>query len=227
LEAFDAIYDSHLACSLFAAWKQDTSDKEAVFQELLLQLAPLVTIVSRSVINPAVGDANIEVLKMEAWEYVFFTLTQEYVPSHIAGDHRTFTGYFWTMIKIALIKSFHRTCDPQVFDFSLVCEESPPAGRVTRHEDTEILLYLDQFNNLVLSTATHDIRFQGKEKEACVFIGKCLLGLIDLHPLSARFRYSINKSRATFLVQYMQHLLKQTAYKVKQIDEAIGVTGST
>lgn len=226
MEAFNALYDSHLACSLFAAWKNGVSDKQAILQELLLQLAPLVTIVTRYEINPTINEIDIEVLKMEALEYVFFALTQEYIPPHIKEDHQTFTRYFWTMIKIALIHSFHRTCDAQVFDFSLVCAEHPPAGRVTQHEDVEIRLYIGQFHKLVLTTAINDIRFHGKEKKACIFIGKCLLGLLDLHPQSARFRYGITKPRAQFLVQYMEHLLKRAAYAVKQIDEAIGVTKS-
>ena len=181
-------------------------------------------VVSIAELNPVLGEANIDVIKMEALEYVFFTLTEEYVPSHISRHHRTFTGYFWTVIKRGIVKSFHRTCDAQVFDFSLVCSEHPPAGRVTNHDDAEIRLYIDQFHDLVIQTATNDIRFHGKEKQACIFIGKCLLGLLDFHPLSARFRYGIPKTRALFLVQYMEHLLKRTAYAVKQIDEAVGVT---
>lgn len=229
MDVFDAIYDSHLACSIFAAWKNGASvcDKKMLLQELLLQLAPLVNVIAIAEMNPALGEANIEVIKMEALEYVFFTLTQEYVPVHISCDHRTFTGYFWTMIKRGMIKSFHRTCDAQVFDYSQICSEHPPAGRVPRHEDAEIRLYIDQFHKLVLETAINDIRFEGKEKKACIFIGKCLLGLLDLHPLSARFRYNLPKQRALFLVQYMEHLLKRTAYTVKQIDEAVGVTNST
>jgi hypothetical protein len=213
-----SIYDAHLACGLFAAWKQcGKCEKRAMLQELLLQLAPLVDIVAASELNPNLGDGTIDVLKSEALEHVFFTLAQEYIPSRIAENPRTFTGYFWTMIRIGLIRSLHRTCDPQVFDFYLVCSD-PPCGRLCKHEDVETRVHIRQFYDLVLHTAINDIRFEGKERRACIYIGKCLVGVFDLHPLSARFRYKLPKSKVVFLIQYMEHLLRRTAYELRQLD---------
>ena len=78
---------------------------------------------------------------------------------------------------------------------------------------------MDQFNKLVLSTASNDVRFDGTEKEACVYIGKSLLGLIDLNPMSARFRFKLSKSRTRFLITYMEHLLATTSDEVRRIDD--------
>lgn len=225
MDVFDAPYDSHLACSLFRAYKDtyrngaSSEEKNLIIQELMFQLAPLVTIVTTYEINPTIGDVNIDVLRLEALEYVFETLVLKYVPDHVATNHKTFTGYFWTMVKWGLLAAYRRNCTSQVFDFTLPATP-PPSGRVTNHDDSEIRVYLNQFYDLVLATAINDIRFRGKERDACIFIGKCLLGMLKFSPTSARLRYKLSQARTEFLCQYMEHLLRYTMEEVKEIDDA-------
>lgn len=222
MEAFNTLYDSFLACCVYESWREapEGKSKEVLLSELLMQLAPLATIVAIDTCNPNIGDENIYILKSEALEYVFFVLKQEYIPEYITRNTGTFTGYFWTTIKRGIIKSYHASYEDSVFDYA-EAGTTPPTARLDRHEDADIRLYMNKFYRLVLSAAINDIRFVGNERKACVFMCKCILGLLEFHPLSARVRYKIPKSRAMFLLQYTEHVIKQAMITVEQIDEGI------
>jgi hypothetical protein len=71
----------------------------------------------------------------------------------------------------------------------------------------------------VLNTAISDIRFGGKERLACILIGKCLLGLSDLNPMAARVYFKLSKERTAFLINYMDHLIKRASYSVRRIEQ--------
>lgn len=225
MEVFEGSYDPCFSSCLLYAYKNGATkeQKKELLSQLVYQLAPLVSKVASIELNFNIGQKSLDVLKLEALEYLFFVLTEEYIPSHVVDDENTFTRYFWTIIKRGLQSSYNKNYVPAVFDFANIGHEEPYKGRVRTHEDVEIQIYLNQFYKSVLRIAVRDIRFEGKEKKACIYIGRCLLGLLKYHPLSARFKYKINKERALFLVQYMEHLLKVTAHEVKRIDESIGV----
>lgn len=221
MDIFDGTYDDYLACALCGTYRNGVSKehKPAVLDELIRQLAPLVGIVFRFEIDPTLCYDDYAILKAEALESLYFLITESCaaIPT---DSPRVFTAYMWTTIKRSMMTSIRGT-QSQIFDVWLMChdtERNPNTGHIDRHEDAEIRLYLDQFHDLVLSTAINDIRFTGKEREACILIGKCLLGLSDLHPMAARVYYKLSKNRASFLVSYMEHLLKQASYSIRQIE---------
>lgn len=224
MEIFDELYDPFLSCNLLSAYKNGVSedDKKELLCELVYQLAPLVGKVAMVEMNFNLGQHTLDVLKLEALEYVFFTLKNDYIPRHIWEDDYTFTRYFWTIIKRGLNQSYEKNVVPSVFDFWHMGYDQPHTGRVPSHDDAEIALYLNQFYKTVLRVAVRDIRFVGVEKKACIYIGQCLFGLRKYHPMSARFKFNLHKDRTMFLVQYMEHLLKVTANEIKRIDDSIG-----
>jgi len=224
VKVFESTYDPEISCCLLAAYKNGATppEKEELLTGLIDQLAPLVRVVTATEMNPTIGEHTLDVIKLEALEYVFFFLSDEYIPPHVYQDSTVFTRYFWTVIKRGVLASYSRTYPHLVYDFLNMGHETPQAGRLKTHNDTETAIYMNQFYKVVLRVAVRDIRFDGKEKKACIYIGRCLLGLLSYHPLSARFRFKIPKERTMFLVQYMEHLLKATAHEIKRVDEAIG-----
>jgi len=224
LDCFDETYDPDLSCLLFHALTNGTKekDKPEVLNELVHQMAPLVKLVASVELNPNLGGHSTDVIKLEALEYLYFMLISDaYVPPHISQNSWIFTRYFWTIIKRGLQSGYRKNYDQPVFDCIEYGREEPIYGRVPTHSDTETRIYLTQFYRTVLQTCIDDIRFTGVEKKACIYIGMCLIGLINFHPHSARFRYGLKYARARFLTDYMEHLIKATIYEVRRIEDEI------
>lgn len=221
---FDGDWDPDLSCILFHSLTNGTKeeDKEGVLHELIHQMAPLVQLVATVEINPGLGGHNIDVVKLEALEYLYFMLlSKSSVPPHVSLNSWTFTRYFWTVIKRGMHASIRKNYDQPVFDPILCGLEEPIYGRVLKHDDIEHRLYLDQFYKTVLKVCAEDIRFKGVERRACIYIGMCIVGLLDFEPMSAKYRFGLNNIRTKFLVSYMEHLVKATVREVRRVDEEI------
>lgn len=223
---FSGEYDADFACLLFQLFRNGATpaEKTELLDALINQLAPLVNTVSATMYTPDLGSHNINVFMLEALEHVYMSLVSEtkYIPEHVEQNSKSFTRYFWSMIRFSMDDSYRRNYSPRVFDYVGKGYEEPLSGRLKNHGDSEIKLYTDQFYKKVLKIAVNDVRFVGKEKKACILIGKCLLGLKDMHPQAVRFKYGIAKERTMFLVQYMEHLLRVATKELRRVDESIG-----
>ena len=221
---FDGAWDPDMACSLFHAFTNGIKkeDREGVLNELLYQMAPLVQLVASIEVNPSLGGHSIDVVKLEALEYLYFMLISDsFVPPHVSQNSWTFTRYFWTVIRRGLNKSIHSNYDQPVFDPIFCGLEEPLYGRVLKHDDIEHRMYLDQFYKTVLKVCAKDIRFRGIEKKACIYIGMCIVGLLDFQPMSAKYRFGLKNKRTKFLVAYMEHMIKVTVREIRRVDEEI------
>jgi hypothetical protein len=53
-----------------------------------------------------------------------------------------------------------------------------------------------------------DIRFEGDEYRACVFIVSCMLGFVNLSPGNVKYRYKMTAKRVSFFITYVNYLVR-------------------
>lgn len=210
---FEGHYDSALACGLGESYQNGNKGDRSLMQELLLQVAPLVGIVSKSTIGSATLNENIDVLRSDALTSCFFLFEAGEVPT---GTSKVFTYFLYTKIRWSFVDSIRRNRE-QVFDLWKISEEpTTVVGRT--YSDVESEIYIEQVKRMVKSILDHDIRHTGKDKEACKYIAMCLLGFFTHDPMSAQFRFRLSRHRTKQLVQYTQILVKSTSYAVRDLD---------
>lgn len=209
-------YDPDLACALADAYFNGAHD---VLNELLNQLVPLIDRVAFvEQIGFSIGEANLEVLKADALEWVFVQFNNaELIPTH---DPWVFSRYLWTMIKNAMLKSLEED-SPDVFEYAQLVgapEDGCIYGRVLQHSDVDNHVAATQLREAALRILSADIRFDGRERKACMFMATCMLGMVDASPGYAKFRYRISPSRFVFLESYTVHLLQVALETAREID---------
>lgn len=209
---FEGPYDSFLALSLCEYHNGHKGDRE-LLNELLLQTAPLVGIVTKVEIGRSTLDEDIEVLQGEALEACYWLFESGEVPTVTS---KAFTNFLYTKIRWSLIDSIRRSRE-QIFDYWKISEE-PGSKYGKTYEELESEIYIEQVKKIVRSILDHDIRHTGKDKEACKYIALCLLGFLNHDPMSAQFRFKLSRARTSQLIQYTQILVKTTSYAVRDMD---------
>ena len=207
-ELFDAYYDGFLARSLCESYKE--SKDPTTLNALLAQTAPLIGMVARVRIGSVTCDYD--TARTEAFERLFFCFTQQNVPTRSV---RVFTTFLYIIIYRAMIDSIRRS-SPQVFDCWKKCSE-PLYGKVSSHYDMDMVIHYRELRDLIRKLSDDEIRYSGREREACKYIISCLLGYVKLDPLSVKFKFRLSESRSKQLVQYCDILVKRVAYDVKEI----------
>jgi hypothetical protein len=218
-----AYFDRDLALDLCRCYyESNNGHTEDILTELLLQSGNLVNLVLWSEIGPSIGKCNFDFLKAEAIGHLFFIYQSKQVP---VDNEKSFMCYLWTSVKHAMILAIKHKLRSQEFEYWRVCEE-PAQGRLEDFDNAETRLYWSQVRSLVYDVFKSDIRFNGKEKEACVFMASCILGITNMDPMAARFRFRLHKQRTKFLLAYTRYLLRSAALLVKRVDNELVLENS-
>jgi hypothetical protein len=212
---FDGTYDSYLALSLYSAYSNGSRTRD-VLNELLLQVGPLVAIVSKAEIGPnSIGEGNLDALRVEALERVYEVFEDLIIDT---DDPREFTAYLWTTIRRAMLRSIAHdsklwdfaSSETEVEDYGLPCEEINLA---------ETRLYLSSFYELVYSVFKSDLRLLNNEREASLYFARCALSGNPPSANSLRFRFKLPRAKARFVASYSRCALKSAEHLVRQIDD--------
>lgn len=210
LAQFDGRYDPYITCHLADEYQNGSKGDRALLTELLLQLSPLVGIVSKLEIGHHIPGDSRDSLCVDALEHVWQLLENGSVPT---DSSRQFTSFLYTTIKRAMIDSL-RECAMQVFDFGEICEE-PPMGSVSSYKAVDARIQVEQIKEIVRAVFEHDCRFVGKELCACKFMALCMLGHLKQDPMAAQHRFKLTRARAKVLHQYTRIQVKATLYLLK------------
>jgi hypothetical protein len=214
----DQFFDADLAMELYETFLVTLDD--GIMEELLLQIGTLVDMVCQFDIGPSIGECNHPALKADAIQLVYLKLIEGKIST---ARPRSFMNYLWKLIRHSMLHTIKDLLYQQRFEDWV----DSVAGEVDDSVvDAEARIYAQQIAQHALHIFKADIRFSGKEHDACVFIAECLLGLRRLDPKTARFRFRISESRVNFLIRYATYLLKHSADVAKEIDEGVAANDS-
>lgn len=214
MQQFDGHYDAHLCCCLADEYQNGCKGDQELLHELLIQISPLVGMVSKLEVSRHIAGESRDSLCVDALAHVWELFESSSIPT----DHiRQFTSFLYTTIKRTMIDSL-RDCALQVFDFGAECED-PPYGELPTYKQVDARVQLGQIKLLVKAIFDHDCRFVGKERQACKFMVLCQLGMLNQDPMAAQHRFKLTKLRAKQLHAYARIQVKSLLYLLKDMHE--------
>jgi hypothetical protein len=217
---FDGYFDPGITLDLMVHYQNAPPEEEVeiILRELTNQIGSLINIIFRMEVSGSVSAEEFDgrSAMTDTLEHVYELLvkSRDKFPT---DNERLLTRYLWVTIKRELIWSIGRYYS-QEFEFWKVCSE-PPSSKMTSYKNAEDNLYMFQLRRAIYRLFKADVRFNGKEKDACLFMASCMLGFRNFDPSSARLRYTLQRNKAAFLLQYTRYLLQSSYYAVRQIDE--------
>lgn len=203
-EWFSKTYDEPRAFSLYILYE---SGDDSVLNELLENLCPLIRRCFRMEVNKdALGDRGN--LESDALEAVYELLRDQDIPTH---HSRVFTRYVSTVI----IRTFRDSLvklRQQTFDLWQVAQTYPGARLVTSY-DVEADIYREQIHRELRKVVRSRIRFQGADRDACVYIIDCELGYKELPSLTVRRKVGLPNARCKYLIRYVNVLIRAALWE--------------
>jgi hypothetical protein len=209
---FDGYYESEAA---FAAYQEYLkTDNQALLNKILKLLSPLVGIVYKISIRNCV-EFDPEVIQCDALQKVYFALLGKGLPLE---STKKFTSFLHTVIYRSMIDSM-RMCKQQTFDYYRAGFNPLSEMYIDGMKDTENKIALTQLRAQIKDLASKDIRFNGNERNACLYMIGCMLGYVNADPSSAQFRYRLTKVGTQKLLQHANILMKSIVYTIKEVHE--------
>ena len=212
---FKGSYDPDLCCALLDEYQTGGRKDRAILQELLLQVAPLIGLVAKYEVRGHVPGETIETLMCDALEKIF-EMIECGLCDLPADDPTTLKSFLYTAAKRAMIDTL-RMSRQQMFDCWELCYE-PHQTRLSSYIDVENRLYLLQIREIAKSLFNHDLRFSGKEREACEYMAMCIMGFTKADPMSAQHRFRLTRGKTKKLLQLTQIRIKTAYYVVRELD---------
>ena len=210
----DITYDDFLTYSLAEDYAR-TRDPE-VLNDILLQLSPLVNTVVVVEIGDNVMGTTKEELKVDALSRLYEILFNGWYP---LNHPQVFKNFMYRAAHRTMIDHLRKSM-PQVFNCWKKCTQ--PYPEPSRPDDANYHIYAAQIRKMILELFESEIRFKGKDREACIFMARCLLGFARSNPLIARAKYTLTTRRCEYLLGYVRLMIKRISYWFKEFDENIG-----
>jgi hypothetical protein len=201
---FQKHYCSEKAYSLYLLYE---NGDDSVLNELLTALCPLVRKCSRLECS-SVSSGDQGMIEADALNEVYRVLENKSVP--ITCD-RVFTRYLATVINRTFRDSLNEL-HQQTFEFWKVAQY-PDGGRIVSQLDVDAELYRTQIVREILKTIYSRIRFRDSEREACMFIVDCVLGVKDVDPKVVRRKHLLKSRRCKYLINYVNILVRSTLWE--------------
>lgn len=212
MNLFDVQYDSYLCYALYVEYCYSGCKKTV--EELCRQICGLIGLVARCYyIESTVCESDAYVIKSEALEHIYSVFYYHLAPLE---NEKVFRVFMWRTAYNAIVDSVRKSIRPPI-DYYVVCSE-PFTGQLDSHDDAEIRIYVEQVRRVVLEVVRSQIRFDGAEKKACIFIAKSLLGFIKISPSAATGMFRLKKNKLKFLEQYVQILIRRATMMVREIE---------
>jgi hypothetical protein len=207
---FDGSFDRQLTFCLYKSYM--SSKSQAVLNELLKQIAPLINQVARKKISDKCLDEDPFVLKGDALSKIFTLLKSGKVITDNAIEldsclrSVTYNSFMDSIkgMKSDLPDSYEievRLCHSQVETIKRVDQ------RLTARKLVEYIY------RLVIA----EIRFSGSEELACRFITACKLGVTRKDYNIAEKVYGIGRNKFKRLDKYTDIIIKSVAYDAKEL----------
>lgn len=208
---FTGHFDEEITYDLYVLYCQG----QAFPDELARQLASLVARVFHTDFTPAhrIDADDAAAMQSDALEQLYTAVRDR---KSQACDSAGFQSYLWVIARNSMLYTM-RTLRSSEFDLWEGCAE-PDVGRIPLQSDSEQQIYLKELCTLALSAFKLDVRFQGREAKACVFIAACFLGLNEFDPMAAQARYRLTIEKTRFLIHYTRCVLQRSIYVVREID---------
>jgi hypothetical protein len=202
---FSGNYDKEIIYWLLIEYLKDRDN--GVLNDLLTNIAPLVNLV-------AIGfscnqDCDIDLISVEALEHIYFLLISDKVDEIPMDTYNHLSTFLWIVIKRSFIDSLRRN---RLIDTSSL--ESPlksneyTYSRSLSYKNFDLRLYMEDFNSMLFYMVVADIRFEGDEYRACVFIVSCMLGFVNLSPGNVKYRYKMTTKKVSFFTTYINYLVR-------------------
>lgn len=203
-------YGTFYALTTFELFKLYLNDR-SLLSDLLVCIAPLIGRISR--VNMSLSPLDAEFICTDALGSLCELLMRspEKFPTHHASD---FTKYLTTTIKMFQLQSINATASIKLDPDS---GRVPPYGRTRTQQDAEAAIYTRQRVGLLMKLLADEIRFDGDEKNGCLFIAECLLLLRSDKMDDVIVRYNLTARRARYLIDYTRVLVKDLTTYVAQL----------
>lgn len=192
-------YDSVLVCDLYHLGR----DSNLIFELMM----PLIIIVMRRHYL-GVGRMAEDELVTDAMGGLYTALRKRVYDAKFV-DHRHFTAYFWNIIRRELsdtLGAYHRLHHPP----TTIEVEHP---RMIQPQEVENHIYLEQLPVFVRDIVIKQIRFSGRELQACLYVLDRIL--TGARIVLAYMKRLIGVSDPEFFVSYIVVKIRMTIYELK------------
>lgn len=204
-------YYGQTAFELFRLYLEDRS--QSLLTDLLMCLAPLVQHVGK--VELVLSPLDFELACCDALSHMCELLLKrpERIPVNCSTD---FSRYMWVVVRISMISSL-KSLAPHEFDKHCV-GAMYPAGRIRTHHDADCHIDLCNKTKLARKLIEDEVRFTGREKQACLFIAECLLRMRNNKPEEVSVRYSLGIMKTNFLIEYTEVLVRDMTKFVSTVE---------
>lgn len=201
-------YDADLALALYEDY---IYGNEEVLDELIAQLLPLVRIVQRKYFaSSGTTSGSIEADALHELHRIV-------VGGGIPHDHpKVFSKFIVTCLKRAMLRSLE-TYSPEIFDYEEAGSYPYTDSFINPHE-IESKIHYEQIKVEICDTLKKDIRFVGRDREACYYIIDAFLGYSDLREGVLRSKCKLSSRRLKYLQQVIGVRLRNELH-TRHIDE--------
>lgn len=210
---FEGYYDADLAFDLYKAYKESSSDKH-LLNELLHQFGLLVGKVFLVEFGTSIEDFDKDVLLSEALEHLYLVVANNDPISSPSAV--SFMNYMWRAAKNSMLQGI-RKLHHQEFDFWKVCSE-PHQSSLPTYKNAESSIYIQQLRKMAFRIFVADLRFVGREQEACIFMARCIMYPSGINPTAAAAMYKLSKQKTRYLFQYTKYLLQRSIFLVEEVE---------
>jgi len=205
MNIFSGNYDKELIYGFYLQYLEDKSNE--TLDCLLRYIAPLINLSAMSFLKK--HDCEIDVISNEALEHLYFLFISDKLEDVPRDNPNHLSTFLWRVVNRSFVDSLRR--NKLIDQSSIEVLHNNYVFVVSRsitHNDVEIRLYLDNLKNMLFYMVRSDIRFIKLEYEACVFITSCILGLVNLSPRNAQYRYNLSSKKLSFFIDYINYLIR-------------------
>lgn len=212
---FKAPYDAYLAYAMYEAYEDGD---ESILDDLVKMVCPLIRQVSCTYARDSYKRGDRGEMEADALSEVLRVIGDKMLPQHPLA----FTKFLRRVIRHSMIDSFNRL-HPANFDFWLV-DSVPHTLNNFELAVTSARIYREQIAKGIRDIVRSQIRFLGKEHEACCMILDCVVGLMRVDPRTiVKRKYKIHGRRCNYLIKYVEVLARAASWDILEDEREVGI----